>query len=287
MKKFVSSLIGSYLNLMSVVAPRTAARQGFSLFCRPVNTPMKHYHKRFLDTAKKSTFHHEGISVQVYKWGNGKKKLLFLHGWQSHSFRWKNYIESFSSDEYTMYAFDAPGHGASGGNFLTVPLYSSIVEKFILEQDGVDALIGHSLGAFTALYTFHRLPLLPVKKLVCLASPGNATEFIQFYQELLNLSERCIGLVRNYFYEAIKHPVEFFSVESFASSLNLPGLIIHDEEDDETSHANSVLIHQQWPKSRLLLTKGYGHNLRFPEVIEQVAGFVKEPIIHPVPEKYH
>lgn len=266
--------MGLYLNLLAVIAPRMAARKGFALFCYPFRIPMKTYHKAFLDSAEKYTFDHNGTSIQVYKWGNGKRNILFLHGWQSHSFRWKNYIEALPKDEFTVYALDAPGHGFSDGNFLTVPFYSEVIEKFIRSVNEIDTVVGHSLGAFTTLYTFHRLPLLPVQKLVFMGTPGEAMEFIEFYKQTLRLSDRCIALILDHFKDVIEHPIEFFSISNFASSLNRPGLLIHDEEDAEALSKHSKKIHELWPKSRLILTRGLGHNLRSASVVNHVTSFV-------------
>jgi pimeloyl-ACP methyl ester carboxylesterase len=277
MKKLLPFLLGRMLNFLSWIAPRYAGKIGFRIFCFPFRGPLQSYHHKFLNTAEKSTFDHNGVTIQLYKWGSGNTKILFLHGWQSHTFRWKNYIESFSQSEYTCYAIDAPGHGLSKGSFLTVPLYSEVIEKVIIQNGPFDSIIGHSLGAFTTLYTLHRLPLLPVKKLVLLAPPGDANEFTQFYQETLGLTQRTMKRVRRHFEDVIGERVEFFNAAKFAISATQPGLIIHDEEDQETHVKNSEAIHGAWNKSRLHITRGLGHNLKSPAIVEEVASFVKNP----------
>jgi hypothetical protein len=56
--------------------------------------------------------------------------------------------------------------------------------------------------------------------------------------------------------------------------MNCSGLIIHDEDDDETSYQHSVNINKAWRKSRLLLTKGLTHNLKSPEIVREVVQFI-------------
>ena len=276
MKKLVFKLVGFYLNVLAWVAPRRAARKGFLLFCRPFRTSMKSYHMNFLDSAEKYVFEHDHHRIQVYKWGTGKKVVLFLHGWQSHSFRWKNYIEALLKEEkYVIYALDAPGHGLSNGNFMTVPLYSTIIEKFIETLSGVHVAVGHSVGAFSALFTVHRLPALPLNGLVLLAMPANATEFIDFYEHTLGLSARSMSLIRDYFRSVIGQPVEFFSTLKFSESLKLPTFLVNDEEEADAPKTNSVNIHVQVPQSKIILTRGTGHNLRSPEVVNNVTEFIK------------
>jgi pimeloyl-ACP methyl ester carboxylesterase len=282
MKKLIPLVLGRYINTMAYIAPDYAARFGFRLFCYPARPSLKPYHRTFLDSAKHSVIEHRGVSVKVYKWNNGPKKVLFLHGWQSHTYRWKSYIENFSPEEYTVYSIDAPGHGLSSGSFLTVPLYSEVVEKFLKDHGDVEAIISHSIGSFTTLYTLYRLPLLPVKKLVLLAPPGEASEFFDFYKRTLRLNKRASDLVLKHFERVIEEPVEFFSASRFAENLPHPGLIIHDRQDEDTSYEHSVSINKAWKRSRLRITDGLAHNLKSPDIVKEVSDFVRQNNHHEV-----
>lgn len=279
MKKLIPFLLGKLINLLAFIAPTYAGKIGFQIFCRPFRSTIQPYHHKFLSTAEKKSFDHNGVAIQTYRWGAGNKKILFLHGWQSHTFRWKNYIELFSPEEYTCYSIDAPGHGLSEGSFLTAPLYSDVIEKMIHRHGSFDAVIAHSLGAFTTLYTLYRLPLLPIKKLVLLAPPGDATEFTRFYQQSLDLTDRTMKFIRRHFEDVIGERVDFFNAPKFAIAATQHGLIIHDEDDQETHLNNSKAIHAAWPKSRLHITKGLGHNLKSPAILEEVVLFVKDPAL--------
>ena len=276
MKKIVPQLIGHYLNLLQKVAPETSGAHGFRVFCYPFRPPLKRHQRAFLEAARHSQLQVGKETVQLYKWGIGKKIVVLLHGWQSHSFRWKPYVESFPPDQFSVYGLDAPGHGLSTGSFLTVPVYSAAVEQLIQQLGEVDTIVAHSLGAFTALYSLSRVPLLPVRKLVLLAPPGEATEFIAFYQNTLKLSAKTISAVRNHFETVIGSNVESFSAPAFASTLRQPGLLIHDEDDRETSFQNSVLIHRAWQRSELQMTRGLGHNLKSPAIVARVLAYVNE-----------
>ncbi|MEQ8425360.1 MAG: alpha/beta hydrolase, partial [Cyclobacteriaceae bacterium] len=93
--------------------------------------PVKPHHKQFLETAKLFSFDSAGVELQGYRWGRGEKKITFFHGWQSHTYRWKKYIQTFSQDEYTIYAFDAPAHGLSNGKLANIPIYSDAIRNFL------------------------------------------------------------------------------------------------------------------------------------------------------------
>ena len=182
MKMILAKLMGLYLDALARVLPSAAADKGFMLFCRPFRLPTNEKQLTFFNSAEKFQLDHDGHAIQGYRWGDGPKKILFLHGWQSHTYRWKAYIEALPKDEYSLFSLDAPGHGLSPGSFLTVPLYSSLIEHFIRQHDHIHGIVGHSLGGFSLLYTFYRIPALPVDRIILLAPPGEAKDFISVFQ---------------------------------------------------------------------------------------------------------
>ena len=280
MKTVIMKLIGRYLNTLALVAPRHAGRLGLALFCRPFRGKITARQKQFLQSAGHFKFTHDKEIITGYTWGNGAKKILLLHGWQSHTYRWKPYVEQLIAQGYMVFAFDAPGHGLSTGSFLSVPFYSEVIEKMILRIGQPDAIVGHSIGGFAALFTLHRTPSLSSGKLVVMASPGEATEFFEFYKSALSLSQRSVDLTIKSFKELYNHGPEYFSAPQFASTITIPGLIIHDEDDKETSVNHSRQVHQQWSNSRLLITKGLGHNLKSAEIVKEVVQFIVAAPMH-------
>jgi pimeloyl-ACP methyl ester carboxylesterase len=281
MKTLLIKMMGLYLNVLALISPSVAGRKGFLLFCRPFRLPISQKQREFFNSADKFSLKIEDHTVQGYQWGRGSKKILFLHGWQSHTYRWKAYIEALRKDDFTIYALDAPGHGLSSGNFLSVPLYSSLIENFIKDMDGIHTVVAHSLGGFSLLYTFHRRPLLPVNNIILMAPPGEASDFISVFRNTLGISERTTQLVTDHFVRQYDVTPEYFSTTKFASSLNVKGLIIHDVEDSEAPYHYSIPLQKAWEKSRLVTTKGFGHNLRSISVVKEVVEFIQESVPQP------
>ena len=281
MKTAIMKFLGLYINVLALVAPRYAERFGLAIFCRPFRGKMTLRQKEFLQSAKQFRFAYRKETIAAYGWGNGEKKILLVHGWQSHSYRWKVYVEQLIKHNYSVFAFDAPGHGLSTGDFLSVPLYSEVIEKMILHIGKPDAIISHSLGGFSSLYTLHRNPSLAPDKLVLMAAPGEAVEFFELYKTSLSLSQRSMDLIIKRFKNIFHYGPEYFSSPTFASSVSIPGLIIHDEDDDETSVNHSKRVHAKWINSRLHITKGFGHNLKSTEVVKEVVQFIESASAHP------
>ena len=266
--------MGRYLNTLARIAPRVAGAHGFRLFCYPFRPPLKGHQKKFLSAAASARMKINSHDIQLYSWGSGPKKVLFLHGWQSHSYRWKAFIEMFPHSEYTLYSLDAPGHGMSSGSMLHVPMYSHVIETLFGKLGHIDAVIAHSLGAFTLLYTGYQRAELPLDKMVLLAPPGEATEFFAFYRDTLRLNDYSVRRIQEHFEQEIKFPVAHFSAKKFARAQQRPALIIHDRDDRDTAYTNSIAIHEAWPQSQLVITNGLGHNLKSPDIARQVATFV-------------
>jgi len=59
-----------------------------------------------------------------------------------------------------------------------------------------------------------------------------------------------------------------------ASTLKIPGLIIHDREDMINEYYEGEAIHSAWPSSRLVSTSGLGHGLQDPIVYEEIMQYL-------------
>jgi hypothetical protein len=236
---------------------------------------MKPHQLEFLNQAEeKFTIDYAGKRVQAYRWGNGAKKVLLLHGWQSHSYWWRYVINRLSKEEFTIYSLDAPGHGLSEGDFLNLPHYSGLIEQFIIEQRSLHAILTHSFGGFASVYTLHRLPHLLVSKMVIMAAPGEVEFFFNYYQRVLGLTKKTIHLINSYFEKSIGHPPSYFKMKEFSKSLTLQGLIIHDTEDKEAPYQTALDMNEVWKNTSLITTTGLGHNLKSKELVEEVARFI-------------
>lgn len=275
MNKIIIRSIGLYLNTLALLSPQRAGKKGFELFCWPRRIKMKPHQLEFLNQANEQfTIDYAGKKVQAYRWGNGARKVLLLHGWQSHSYWWRYVVSSLSKEEFTIFSLDAPGHGLSEGDFLNLPHYSGLIEQFIIEQKSIHAILTHSFGGFASVYTLHRLPHLQVSKMVVMAAPGEVELFFNYYQRMLGLSRKAVQVITEHFVKAIGHPPSYFQMEEFAKSLSLSGLIIHDTEDKEAPYQTAVKINKVWKNSNLITTTGLGHNLKSKELVEEVVKFV-------------
>jgi len=275
LQNFALKAIGSCINLFALFDPQRAGFLSIRLFCMPLSKKMRPYEAAFLNQAKFKTIQYDGKLIQTYRWGEGSKVILLVHGWASHSFRWKNYIETLVQKEYTVYAFDAPGHGMSQGRMITLPLYSSIIDHVSQQISGLDAIIGHSFGGYAIIHWLNTKLNDKEIKAVILAAPGEVSDFMNMYQKQLGLSNRAIRATEQEFRRMTNKTPADFSAPLLAQNLNYPCLIIHDKDDKDTSYQYSERLNQSWKGSQFILTSGLGHKLKSKDVLEYVIQFLK------------
>ena len=278
--KSILKILRFYFNNLAKISPKTSGKHAFHLFGFPFKAKLKESHQQFLNTADKFKLDVDGKKIQGYQWGYGPESILFVHGWQSNSYRWKSFIERFDLTKYTLYSFDAPGHGNSEGRICTVPLYEKTIDALIKKQGTIHHFIGHSIGSFASTgYLFHNN--YKPKTYVSLASPNGATEFIADFQRRLKLSPLAYQSLLEYFENYIGSKAEYYTQETFCKNIKPEAsLIIHDQDDKATSFKNSVrmeeILRAEGQKVELVLTQGFKHNLRTIEVVDRVIRFIAE-----------
>ncbi len=273
--KLLFLFLKTSLNFLCVIFPGSVGKFGFKQFCTPRSKPLNKFQLDFLQTGKNERLRVQGKEVQTYKWGYGATNILLVHGWASNTFRWKAYIENFDKSKYTLHAVDAFAHGLSGGDILYLPIYSDLIHSIVQHIGRVDYIIGHSIGGFATTLYLHQQEESTVKKAVIMASPGKVEDFFLYAKNTLGFSERLINEIKSNFKKIVGKEVEYYVAKNFARSINVPCLIIHDEEDKETLIENSVMLHKSWKNSEFLKTSGYGHNLKGEEVYKLIENYLE------------
>lgn len=263
------------LNALANISPKAAGRKGFELFCRPFSGKLKPHHLQFFESAKQFTVPLNQLQVQCYQWGDGDITVLLLHGWQSHSFRWRAYVELLVQNGYTVYAIDAPGHGQSQGKQLNLLLYSQLVTEFVYRHARIDYLIAHSFGGYASIYALHQTPGLPVQKMVLMGTPCSVADFMQMYQQMLHLKPKAQAAILQHFVERIGFLPEHFEAANLVTAFTKPVLFVHDVEDADAPYHQVAAMHKLWQNATLLTTNGLGHELKSTELAHQVLAYLE------------
>lgn len=268
-------LFGFFLNGLARLAPKQAGKLAFYLFCRPKRRGINGEERAFLKAGRFKKMDVNGQVIHLYGWGSGPKKVLFLHGWQSNSARWQPYVDALEGSGFRVLAYDAPGHGLSGGNRFTIPENAELIQRITNAVGGVDAVVGHSLGGYSYLYarSIHALPA--VKRLVILASPVTIGALVEVFSKALGLYPKTVACMMEEMEVRTPGGLQLFGLSKLAGTLCLPGLIIHDQQDERIPFCHAEQLAAVYPEAKLIATRGLGHRLRSDEVVQLVAGFVR------------
>ncbi len=275
LKQILPKAIGQYLNTVSIVAPSIAATNAFTIFSKPRKGKVSEHHKDFLDSAKDQIIQHNDLSLQTYNWPGKGKTVLLVHGWESHTHRWKILVQELLKSDYNIVAFDAPAHGYSHGERLYVPLYEAALQK-VIEHYHPDILIAHSVGGLTAIYNQSINPSTEIKKMVILGPPDKLENILLDFKNILGLHPRVLKALDYYFQRRFNFKTEDFSGSAFAKSLKVPGLLIHDKNDSITPVSGSRAINKNWKNSELIETEGLNHSLYDTGVNQKILAFIAD-----------
>ncbi|MFJ9611126.1 alpha/beta hydrolase [Kitasatospora sp. NPDC101176] len=274
------ALIRTVLNPAARLAPGPAGRAAFELFQRPLRRsrvrPAEQDVHREAATERLVV---NGKPVVGYRWGDGERPVLLLHGWRSRASRFAPFVPRLRELGLSAVAFDAPGHGDSGGRTTSVLEFRELALLLQERYGPFEGVVAHSLGvcaAFGALADGLRAGRL--------AAVSGVSE-VGFFPAAF-----CAGLGLNGAVErALRHRVERelfggdagvwerYDAARRSAAVDLPVLVLHDEGDDVVPLAQAHRLKEAYAERLdLVVTRGLGHRriVAEPAVVDQVIGFL-------------
>jgi pimeloyl-ACP methyl ester carboxylesterase len=246
---------------------------------RLFTTPIKHkVPKRELEMDKNSIQKRIVIpdidkEIVVYQYGKSDKKILLVHGWSGRGTQLVKFAEALVKEGFSIISFDAPAHGKSSGN-------TTIMTEFIASIIEVDkgfgpfeAAVGHSLGGMALLNAIKKG--LKINRLTIIGSGDKVKDILDDFVEKLELKSEFSLHLQQHFEKKYNEPMENYSAFSAAKIVDIPVLVIHDENDYEVPVTTSINIHEHLKNGELLITQHLGHRkiLGNPFVIEKTVEF--------------
>jgi len=277
-------VVRGLLSALQAISPRIAARVALRLFLTPV--------RRKLDPADEADMyrarHHflrcaNGDPLHVYEWGDGPRTALILHGWGSHAARFTTMVRALTDRGWRVLAPDAPGHGESHGGTSSLPQFIGALDAVIGQLGPVHALVGHSMGSLAIcrwMSDAQRAPPGSVDHLVLVSVPSGIPFLVESFEQLFGIGTATRHHVLALFERRFGgRPEDFMALG--ARSIELPVLLVHDEDDDVVPCDHSRQLLSRLPAARLFTTRGMGHSgmLRDPTTLAAIADFLEQPRI--------
>lgn len=253
---------------------------------RLFSTPRRHRETEAEQSARRQGrpfhFRSNGLRLRGHAWGEGPA-ILCLHGWEGRGTQFHAFIEPLVKIRFSILTFDQPGHGGSQGRRSGPLEWAQATRDLVAQVGPIQGLVAHSLGAAGAAIAMDHGLLVP--RAVFLAPPAKPDPY---YDQVLSL----LG------FPAAEHPAAFqayakrsglpperIRLQSLASGLSAPLLVIHDAGDREVPWSDGEAIASAWPSARLLTTEGLGHRriLRDAAVIEETVAFLQQAAPEGIP----
>jgi pimeloyl-ACP methyl ester carboxylesterase len=214
--------------------------------------------------------------IVTYSYGSGPKKILLVHGWSGRGTQLVKIAERLAQLGFSTFSFDAPAHGKSPGSTTLMPEFIESILEIEKKFGPFEAAVGHSLGGMSLLNAVKRG--LKINTLVTIGSGDKISDILIDFVKRMRLKPRLVDALREHFEAGFSgQTMEEFSAYIAAEKVDIPVLVIHDNDDEDVPVKCAVHIHKHLKNGRLLLTKGLGHRkiLGDAEVIERTVDFIK------------
>ncbi|MFC9325888.1 alpha/beta hydrolase [Kitasatospora sp. NPDC057015] len=281
------ALVSTALNATSLVAPRLAGRGAVELFLRPGRRArLRDSEREVHERAVTEEVTVGGRRVVVYRWGDGGRPVLLVHGWQSRASRLAAFVPPLRALGHSVVAFDAPGHGASGGRTTTILEYREVIRTLQQRHGTFDAVIAHSLGVPGAVLALR--DGVRAGRLVAVAGVAEFGYLPAAFCAGLGLNARVERELRSRIGRELAVTSEGgwqrLDAVHDPAAVPMPVLVVHDEGDAVVPVGQAHRFKAVYgERLELIVTRGLGHGriLGTPAVIDNVIGFLSEPA--PVP----
>lgn len=271
-------VIGKTLQLFS---KNLATRYAQNLFVTPLKFKPPKREREMLDKSvvTKITVPALRKDIVVYQYGTNKtadKKALLIHGWNGRGTQLVTIANMLMRAGYDIVSFDAPGHGKSPKTKTNMTEF--IASAFEVEKQfgPFELVIGHSLGGMTTMNALRNG--LKAKKAVILGSGDVVKDVVDDFVKQIELKPIISKKIQERFEAQFNQTMESYTVHLAAEQIDIPLLIMHDEDDLDVNVRAAYAIKKHSKNAEIMITSGLGHRkiLGDKKIIERIKAFIEQ-----------
>ncbi|MDD2052416.1 alpha/beta hydrolase [Pseudomonas putida] len=233
------------------LAPAMAASQMRMVFLTPRTRAPRDWELPLLASGERITLR---FGLSALRWGQGPTVLL-MHGWEGRPTQFASLIEALVASGHSVVSLEGPAHGRSPGRQANVMSFARALLEASAELPPLKAVIGHSMGGASAMLAVQLG--LRAQHLVCICAPARVLGVLRGFAKVVGLPPRARSAFVRQIEEGVGMSAEYLDVAHYR--LDMPGLIVHAEDDTFVPVDEASKIHQAWPGSRLLVLEQGGH----------------------------
>jgi pimeloyl-ACP methyl ester carboxylesterase len=269
----INQPLRGFFGMLGRTSPGLAAALAERLFFTPPRD--RNSRDAALGAAEPMPFTSNGIRLAGWRWGQGPAVAL-LHGWGGRAAQLASFVSPLVERGFCVVAFDAPGHGRSGGRLSSAPQFARALQAAAERVGPLHGVVAHSLGATAAALALR--DGLGGGRAVFLGPAADPPAWAAIFARGLGLTPAVTDRMRARSERRLGLRWRDLAVASFAGQLAVPLLVVHDRDDAEVPLQDGAAIAAAWPGAQLLETSGLGHYriLRAPAVVDRAVAFIAE-----------
>jgi pimeloyl-ACP methyl ester carboxylesterase len=283
---------------VSRLAPGLTGRVAFQMFCRPPQpTRLSDEQRKLGAAADKRLAAAErleltvpdngvfpGAQVAAYRFVSEHQPprgvVALVHGWTGRAAFMTAFAKPLTAAGYDVVALDLPGHGASSGRTLHVPLGVAALHALHAQTGPWTGVIAHSFGgplvtAFMDGTVRGREPVT-IGRLVMIASPHSMTRIFHNFGRMVGLGPRAQQVLDAQVQRLSGRDLADFEGPDMLARRPAPTLILHAIDDKEVPAASAEAFGRagRHVEVRLLGELGHRRILYAPAVVRAAVDFV-------------
>jgi pimeloyl-ACP methyl ester carboxylesterase len=211
-----------------------------------------------------------------------KRRRLPLPGGDGVAYEWgagARIVRELRADGCHLVAFDAPAHGEGSGRRTVIRRWIDAIDAMSERYGPFEAIVGHSLGALTAINAVREGVSAP--RVAAIAPVSSGRYLFDAFAGYVGLSDRAAEIQRDRYrarvFSDFDDPWRYFDAVRAPMPPAVEPLLVHDRDDSQIAASESERLHAaHGVNSRLLLTSGQGHGrvLAAGQTLDAVSSFV-------------
>jgi pimeloyl-ACP methyl ester carboxylesterase len=280
-----------FVKLGSAVAPRLTGNLAFQAFCMPPRLSLDGTQSKLIARAEARMAHAESWrlpfrrgAVQAYRFpapgGEARGKVLLIHGWTGRAAFMSAFVEPLTRSGFEVVAIDLPGHGASSGRTLHIPLGVEALHAVHASLGPFYGVIAHSFGGALATSLVSGavagFPAIRIERLALIATPSSMPQIFRWFGGVVGLSETAQRWFNANVLRLAGRELSAFEGDALLRQANVPTLVLHAPDDREVAFANAEALASAGAHVRLESLPGLGHRriLYAPQTVEAARAFM-------------
>lgn len=232
--------------------------------------------KSFLADCKSASVKIKSSQYDYYVCGEGPTVLL-VHGLHSSLTSMVPMAQDLLQQGYKVVLFDAPAHGEAKGMSANLPQIKQMIQEVAKQLGELHAIVAHSLGSMWALSCWS--DEFKAKGLVSVSGPSNPRFLVEKFALMNQLSEAVTqGLFQQLERRFGEDFWQAYSPMEIVKSMDVPGLVVHYQNDEFVPLSHAHQINDNWSGSQLEVLEGDEHfdSIKVPQVRDIICNYVKE-----------